>query len=332
MSGDFDPRDLDARERNDGIHDREDEWLVLGRQDHLAAIRDQPIDQNGRGRDDDWREERHDEPPARDDERGGNDARDVIVRDLDLPRGPARELVHDRDRDYTLDGSEARTLAIVGAFRVVSERDLHDPRDHTFDIRHLEKQGLVERVPLNEHERAVTATTEGRDLLERHRDTDSNQHQVFYAGADRARERTHDVEVYRAYLREAEKLQEREARVLGVELDRELKREYQRFLQERNRGDRDSDGRPDRTREEVEAWAHEHDLPYFDQQVHFPDARIEYQDVDGHIRHVDIEITTEHYRGAHGTAAVQSGFRIHCGGTSRSGGSAFDPDIAEEFL
>ena len=38
-----------------------------------------------------------------------------------------------------------------------------------------------------------------------------------------------------------------------------------------------------------------------DEQVHFPDARIEYQDVDGDIRHVDIEITTEHYRGAHGT-------------------------------
>jgi hypothetical protein len=29
-----------------------------------------------------------------------------------------------------------------------------------------------------------------------------------------------------------------------VEIDRELKRDYQRFLQDRNRGDRDSDGRP----------------------------------------------------------------------------------------
>jgi len=332
MSGFFDPRDLEARERNDGIHDREEEWLVLGRQDHIAAIPDEPIDHDTRERDDDRHQERHSEPRDRDDDRASYDARDVFLRDLDLPRGPERELVHDRDRDYTLDGSESRTLAIVGAFRVVSERDLHDARDEAFDIRHLEKQGLVERVPLNEHERAVTATTDGRDLLERHRDTDSHQHQVFYAGADRARERTHDVEVYRAYLREAEKLRESEARVLRVELDRELKREYQRFLQERNRGDRDSDGRPDRSREEVEAWAREHDLPYFDEQVHFPDARIEYQDVDGHIRHVDIEITTEHYRGAHGTAAVQSGFRIHCGGTGSRGGRAFDPDIAEEFL
>ena len=57
-------------------------------------------------------------------------------------------------------------------------------------------------------------------------------------------------------------MQDREARILRVELDHELKREYQRFLQERNRGDRDSDGRPDRTAEETPEWACEPDLPY----------------------------------------------------------------------
>ena len=49
--------------------------------------------------------------------------RKVFTRDLDLPRGREREIVHDRDREYTLRGSEARTLAAVGAFRVVSSRD-----------------------------------------------------------------------------------------------------------------------------------------------------------------------------------------------------------------
>ena len=39
------------------------------------------------------------------------------MRDLDLPRGPDREIVHDaRDREYTLRGSETRTLSTVGAF------------------------------------------------------------------------------------------------------------------------------------------------------------------------------------------------------------------------
>jgi hypothetical protein len=46
-----------------------------------------------------------------------------------------------------------------------------------------------------------------------------------------------------------------------VVLDYELKREYQHFLQERNRGRSDSTGRPDRTPEEIAAWAKDEDLP-----------------------------------------------------------------------
>ena len=58
-----------------------------------------------------------------------NDPREVFTRGLNLPRGPEREIVRDRDREYTLRGSETRTLATVGAFRVVSSRDLRDRRD-----------------------------------------------------------------------------------------------------------------------------------------------------------------------------------------------------------
>ena len=330
MAGDFDPRDLDSREREDGIHDREDEWLTLGRGPGSAAVRDG--DEDVRERDDDWREERDREPRDWERDRGGIDPRDVFMRDVDLPRGPERELVHDRDRDYTLNGSESRTLSTVGAFRVVSERDLRDPRDNTFNVRHLEKQGLIHRVALNENERAVALTEHGRGLLERHRDGDSDHRQAFYAGPDKARERTHDAQLYRAYLKAAERLQAREARILRVELDRELKRDYQRFLQERNRGDRDSDGRPDRSVEEIQEWAHEHNLPYFDEQVHFPDVRIEYEDPNGDVRWEDLEVTTEHYRGGHASAASRSGFSIHASGRSGGRGGAFDPRLAEDFL
>jgi hypothetical protein len=325
MSGDFDPRDLDSRERDDGIHDRDDEWLTLG--SGADVIRE--ADPDGHERDD-WREDRDREARERDDERG-LDRRDVFLRDVDLPRGHERELVHDRDRTYTLSGAESRTLATVGAFRVVSERDLSDPRDDASDLRHLEKQGLIQAVPLNEYERAITLTNDGRGLLERHRDVHSEHRQAFYSGADKAREREHDAQVYRAYLKAAERLQAREARILRVELDRELKREYQRFLQERNRGDRNSDGKPDRTHEEVQEWAKEHNLPYFDEQVHFPDVRIEYEDAAGDIRWEDLEVTTEHYRGGHASAAARSGFSIH-GAGSTGRGTPFDPRAAEEFL
>jgi DNA-binding MarR family transcriptional regulator len=326
MPGDFDPLDVNSRERDDGIHDREDQCLSLGRGGGgLAKDAEEDLhgrDSASRERDDDARD-RHDARAL--------DPRDALVRDIELPRGPDRERVHDRGRDYSLNGSDSRTLATIGAFRVVSERDLRDPREAGDNLRSLERQGLIQRVPLNERGRAATLTQDGRGLVERHQSGRADDRQTFYAGADRARERTHDAQVYRAYLKAAERLQASEARILRVQLDRELKREYQRFLQERNRGNRDGDGRPDRTPEEVQEWAREHGLPYFDGHVHFPDVRVEYQDVNGDVRWEDVEVTTEHYRGAHGAAAARSGFSIHSSSGTRSS-APFDPDVAEEYL
>lgn len=337
MFDDFDPRDFDSRGRDDGIHDREDQWLVLGRGPGTSEVHDDLLEQDGRDRDGGCRDARDRDARGRDDERGGLDPRDVFMRDLDLPGGREQELVLDRDREYTLNGSDTRALSTIGAFRVAPERDLNDPRDASIeareDLRHLEKQGLIERVPLDRHDRAAVLTERGRSLLEHHRRArDDDRGQTFYATADRARERTHDAELYRAYLKEAERLREHDARILRVQLDRELKRDYQRFLQERNQGDRESDGRPDRSREEIEDWAHEHDLPYYDDQVHFPDVRIEYEDPDGDVRHRDIEVTTVHYRGAHASSAARSGFAIHRAGGGGGGGSPFDPGLAEDFL
>lgn len=328
---DYDSRDQDARERDDGVRDPEEDWVVLGRGSNSVTLRDEEPDREPRERDEERRAERFRDSPDRENLRASIGPRDVFSRDLDLPRGQEREYVHDRDRDYRLNGSESRTLSTIGAFRVVRERDLRDSRDDAFGTRHLEDQGLIQRVPLNGQDHAVVLTERGRALLENHRDRDADSRQAFYSGADKARERTHDVQLYRAYLKAAERLQDRDARILRVELDRELKREYQRFLQERNRGDRGSDGRPDRTVEEIQEWAREHQLPYFDEQVHFPDVRIEYEDVNGDVRWEDIEVTTEHYRGAHGSAASRSGFSIYSSGGS-GGGAPFDPRAAEEFL
>src|SRR4029450_12856830 len=108
----------------------------------------------------------------RDDRERHPEVRDAFSRHVQLPRGPERELVHDRDREYTLRGSESRTLATVGVFRVVSSRDLrgHDgtPADpRSGDLRHLREQGLIEttRVP-GYRDHAVSLTKDGRSLLE----------------------------------------------------------------------------------------------------------------------------------------------------------------------
>lgn len=47
------------------------------------------------------------------------DPRDVFMEHVSLPRGLDREHVHHRGHDYTLRGSETRTLTTVGAFRAV---------------------------------------------------------------------------------------------------------------------------------------------------------------------------------------------------------------------
>jgi hypothetical protein len=134
----------------------------------------------------------------------------------------------------------------------------------------------VETVPLDERDRGVVLTDRGRELLELHlRDRDDARRDP-YGDRIHRRELTHDASVYDAYRQVVCDLRDCEADVRDVVLERELKREYQEFLQERNRDRADSDGRPDRGGRDVEQWAVEHDLPYFDDRVHFPDVRIEY--------------------------------------------------------
>ena len=171
--------------------------------------------------------------------RGGNSERDlqdvhdprhVFTKDLDLPRGRERRPVRERDRVYEIDGTESRMLATVGAFRVVSESDLHDGREDSRRAqRHLEQEGLLRSSALSADDRAVVLTDRGRDLLEANRherpDRSWEPQQAFYAGLGTPRELTHDAKVYRAYVRAEERLGQGGGRVDRVVLDYELKRD-----------------------------------------------------------------------------------------------------------
>ena len=283
---------------------------------------------------------------SRNRDRECSNPRDVFTKDLDLPRGRERRPVRERDRVYEIDGDESRALATVGAFRVVAESDLHDLRDDSQSsrrtLKHLENEGLIRTSPLSSEDRAVTLTDRGRDLLEANRyERDDRSHeprQAFYAGVRKPRELTHDTKVYRAYQRADERLRGQGGRVRRVVLDYELKRDYQRFLHERNRGKKDCDGRPDREPAEIARWAREHELPYDDGHVRFPDARIEYEDRDGRSRHEDIEVVTAHYRGAHAGSAAKSGFTCYVvvggmvGGRGGGGRRTAHPRIMEELI
>jgi hypothetical protein len=283
-------------------------------------------------REDDVRDRRDEcqrvyDPRDRDD-----DPRDVLMRDLDLPRGDERELVVDRDRVYELDGEDSRTLAVVGAFRVVPEHDLDLPHD---TLENLHEQRLVEQVDLGDSERGLTLTTEGRDLLDSHSlERDREPSQIFYADVSRSREIDHDSNLYATFRQEEARLRDEhpDLEIRRVILEQDLKREYQEFLQEPNRHRPDSDGRPGRDENEVRDWARDHDLPYFDDQVHFPDYRIEYE-VDGRELRQDVELFTPHYRGAHAASRVRTGFRMYVvASRGRAGRSGPHPRVMEELL
>ena len=241
---DVDPRDVDdSRERDDRVwhpdrkwreaagstaagdgHDRAIDDHSHDEHDHDERHRDDENDGPHLGRGPSSHDEKLDsDPRSRDDGRWPDRDRDpqlVFMRDLNLPRGPGRELVHDgRHRKYSLRGSETRTLATVGAFRVVPVGNLQD-RDwkaadpRAGDLRHLRAQGLirVERVP-GHRDQVVTLTDRARDLLRTHQvDGRQGNRQTFHAGLVKPREVEHDAQLYRAYEREAAKLADR----LGV--------------------------------------------------------------------------------------------------------------------
>lgn len=280
-------------------------------------------------------------------EHPGRDARgrsphgdDPFTRQLALPEGRSREQVD----DYRLRGSEVRTLATVGSFRVVPRGDLERLSGGiSRDVERLRDKGLLTTTPYMVGSRRTTIvslTREGLAVLEEHRrECQENERQAFYAGIARPKELAHDSRLFAAYVETRDRLVNEGSRVKRVVLEQQLKTEYQRFLQEPNRGERHSAGLPRRDRESVSKWAAEHDLPVSRGSVRFPDLRIEYEQLDGTRGHEDVEIVTPNYRGAHASSTKAAGFKCHgyssarVGGRSGSkrGGRSPDPRFAEEM-
>src|SRR5437667_6335591 len=105
---DFDPRD---RDRDDDKRDVEARWVELDGAAGPDRDADDPRDLGDRDRDRDGRDR-------------DIDSRDIFLDGIELPRGLDREVLLDGEERYELNGSDSRTIAAVGAFRVVAERDL----------------------------------------------------------------------------------------------------------------------------------------------------------------------------------------------------------------
>src|SRR2546428_10113221 len=92
--------DVDPRDRDDDVRDIEMPWVELGRSPGSDREEDDPRDRADdiRDRDRDVRERDH-------------DLRDVFLHDVELPRGPEREVVVDGDHRYELPESMVNATA-----------------------------------------------------------------------------------------------------------------------------------------------------------------------------------------------------------------------------
>src|SRR5688572_19908874 len=98
---DFDPRDMDTRERDD-FPVEEVHWG------------DDPRDLDDRER-----EFERDRDPK------DHDPREPFIESRELPRYPERELVQDeRENLYELNRDDSLMLGTIGAFRVIDDREL----------------------------------------------------------------------------------------------------------------------------------------------------------------------------------------------------------------
>jgi hypothetical protein len=250
-----------------------------------------------------------------------------------------RQEVQGSDRTYHLRSSEWTALRDVGMFRVVAESDLQrdaaDPNVLRNDVRHLVEEGLLERKTaiVNQQPTSLLVLThEGKSLLENTaRDPGHGRSQQYHSGLVKPRELAHDVQIYRAYQVERERIEEDGGYVRRVSLDHEIKAEYQAFL---NRTDKPPDANFE---EDMQAFAASHHLPVIDGHQELPDLRIEYDDADGRIETRDVEVVTEHYSRAQLAGKARAGFSLYRSaptgigrtGGSRSGSTPMDPHNLE---
>jgi hypothetical protein len=250
------------------------------------------------------------------------------------PRRPARAAGNVVGVD--LRSEEKQLLREAGRFRVVRTADLRESlyngkaRPLENDLRYLRDKGLVKTTHINlrrdgqrrqiERVEVITLTKDGRRLLIK--DGDLPKDQKVYAGLVKPREAEHDSQIYRAYQKEAERIERSGGTNLRVRLDFEIKSEVQKAIYAERKAD------PSRDMAEIkQAVAQRHELPFVDGKIQIPDARIYYdlprnpeQDLDRGSRsgHQDIEVLTAAYHAGHLRSKAQAGFRNYASASDRS--------------
>jgi hypothetical protein len=223
---------------------------------------------------------------------------------------------------------ERQLLREAGRFRVVAVKDVAqtiyggDERAMRTDLDYLRNRGLISLdsvAPRNDGHwlakpriELVTLTKEGERIARATADLPSEQR--LYHGLVKPREAEHDSQIYRAYLKEAERIEKAGGSNLRVELDFELKSKVQKAIHAAQKAD------PNRGMDEIKREvAQQQELPYVRDKIEIPDARIRY-DLDQGPRAAfsDIEVVTAAYRAGHMRAKTQAGFHMYASASDHS--------------
>jgi hypothetical protein len=237
-----------------------------------------------------------------------------------------RDRLPEQGVGLALRAEEMKVLTDVGRFRVIATRDIastiYDGNEHRMerDLRFLRQQGLIETNAVNarrdarfervEQIEVVTLTKDGRNMVARVAELPDGQQ--LYSGLVKPREAEHDTQIYRAYLKEAERIDKSGGSNLRVVLDFELKSEIQKAIHAARKAE------PERELWEIkQAVAEQFELPYRNERIQIPDARIEYElDQGSRTGHEDIEVLTGAYRAGH--IRAKAGFRAYASAADRS--------------
>jgi hypothetical protein len=231
-------------------------------------------------------------------------------RSLEQRGRQAREMIGSR-----IDSRQQQVLWDAGRFRTLAVSDVareHYAGDYgklQHDLKTLARLGFIERHTVSLARRrtlsVITLTKDGKKLLRTSNNRETLPVQAIYSGVVKPRELAHDAAIYRMYLTEARRIASERGRVQRVMLDYELKkRAYAPLAKAR-------DLPPLEYAECQQEIAAENDLPVIEGHIAIPDLRLEYETADGDARHIDLELVTRNYRGAHLRVKAAAGFKMY---------------------
>jgi hypothetical protein len=207
--------------------------------------------------------------------------------------------------------SEIKTLRALGTFRAIDSESLAeigyagngDRMEQ--DLKNLIRQSLIVRRGIktsrNEQIQILTLTKSGQRFLRRQ--SLMRDGQSIHYGLVKPKEARHDTTLYRLYEKAARQIERDGGKVRRVALDYDLKRrinkQFARLGPERQN--------PDRKNEIAQA----HGVRVVNGRLVVPDLQIEYENAEGQLARVNLELATKHYRPGQLEAKSKAGFTLY---------------------